>query len=143
MVFPRPLVTDQRRTWVAFFGVIGAWGSSYLFIRQALVTFTPFGLVATRFGVAAVLCAGVALLRKERFPTGAQFVALAVVGVMMMSGSNALTAWAQRTVSSGLAGVLHSLGSVWLAALGSLPGVLARVLPLSKQAYQWNLWQCH
>ncbi len=31
-----------------------------------------------------------------------------------------LTAFAQRTVSSGIAGVVHSLGSVWLAALGSL-----------------------
>jgi drug/metabolite transporter (DMT)-like permease len=111
----------ERRTWVAFIGVIVSWGSSYLFIRLALQSWNAYGLVATRFGLAAVLCWAIARVRGERFPRGSQLLALLVVGVMMMSGSNALTALAQRTVSSGLSGVVHSLGSVWLAALGALP----------------------
>jgi len=117
-------VSEHRRTWLAFFGVIAAWGSSYLFIRLALHAWQPLGLVATRFGVAGLLCALIARWRGETFPRGRQLAALLLVGVLMMSGSNALTAWAQRTVSSGLAGVMHSLGSVWLAAFGALPGVL-------------------
>ena len=117
----------QSRTWLAFFTVIAAWGSSYLFIRLAVASFTPVGLVMTRFGLAAALCALLAVARSERFPAGKVALRYALVGMMMMTGSNTLTAWAQRSVSSGITGVMHSLGSVWLAALGSLgafgPGV--------------------
>lgn len=108
------------RTWVAFFGVIAAWGPSYLFIRLAVASFTPMGLVATRFGLAALLCASLASLRRETFPRGWGALRFATVGVLMMAGSNALTAYAQQTVSSGIAGVVHSMSSIWLAALGSL-----------------------
>ncbi len=100
--------------------MIVAWGSSYLFIRLAITTWTPFGLVATRFGIAAVLCALIGRARGDAFPKGSAVLRFALVGVMMMSGSNALTAFAQRTVASGITGTVHALGSVWLAALGTL-----------------------
>ncbi len=104
--------------WLAFGGVVVAWGSSYLFIRLAIDSFTPFGLVASRFGAASVLCAGLGLLRRERFPRGREVPRLALLGVLMMSGSNALTAFAQATIPSGITGVVHSLSAVWLAAVG-------------------------
>jgi drug/metabolite transporter (DMT)-like permease len=106
------------RVWLAFAAVVIAWGSSYLFIRLAIGSFTPFGLVATRFFAAAVLCAVIGLLRKERFPRGREVGRLGLLGVMMMSGSNALTAYAQATVASGITSVFHSLSAVYLAALG-------------------------
>jgi drug/metabolite transporter (DMT)-like permease len=107
------------RTWLAFLGVIVAWGSSYLFIRISVTSFTPVGLVATRFGIAAVLCVVIARLRGETFPRGVVAWRFAAVGILMMAGSNSLTAYAQQTVSSGIAGVVHSLSSIWLAALAS------------------------
>lgn len=122
-------MTNRRRTWLAFIGVIVSWGSSYLFMRLALQSWTPFGLVATRFSIAAVICWAIARVRGEPFPRGGQFAAMLLVGTMMMSGSNALTAIAQRSVSSGLSGVVHSLGSVWLAALGSLPFIRGPAKP--------------
>ena len=108
----------SARVWLAFAGVVVAWGSSYLFIRLAIGSFTPFGLVASRFGAAALICALIGLVRGERFPRGSEVGRLALLGVMMMSGSNALTAYAQATVPSGIASVVHSLSAVWLAALG-------------------------
>ncbi len=108
------------RAWLAFITVIATWGSSYLFIRLAVASFTPFGLVLTRFSVAAAVCAAIAMMRGETFPRGKTALRFAIAGMMMMTGSNALTAFAQQTVSSGITGVMHSLSSVWLAALGSL-----------------------
>ncbi len=107
------------RVWLAFAGVVVAWGSSYLFIRLAIESFTPFGLVASRFCAAAILCGVIGRVRREQLPSGVQVWRLMLLGVMMMSGSNALTAFAQQTVASGIAGVIHSLSAVWLAALGS------------------------
>lgn len=112
--------TPPRTVWLAYFTVIAAWGSSYLFIKLAVHAFTPVGLVAVRFGLASILCALIGIARKEAFPDPTIAIRFALVGMLMMTGSNALTAWAQGSVSSGIAGVAHSLGSVWLAALGSL-----------------------
>ncbi len=128
----------QSRTWLAFLTVIASWGSSYLFIRLAVASFTPVGLVMTRFGLAAVICALIAVARNERFPTGMVALRYAAVGMMMMTGSNALTAWAQRYVSSGITGVMHSLGSVWLAALGSLGAFGPEVARTPRRAW-WGV----
>ena len=126
------------RTWFAFFTVIAAWGSSYLFIRLAVTSFTPVGMVMTRFGLASLLCAGIAVARHEVFPSGRIALRFATVGMMMMTGSNALTAFAQHTVSSGITGVVHSLGSVWLAALGSL-GAFGPDVPRTPRRAWWGV----
>ncbi|MDP1825200.1 MAG: EamA family transporter [Archangium sp.] len=128
----------KSRTWFAFFTVIAAWGSSYLFIRLAVASFTPVGLVMTRFGLASLLCAGIAIVRQERFPRGTVALRFATVGMLMMTGSNALTAFAQGSVSSGITGVVHSLGSVWLAALGSL-GAFGAELPRTPRRAWWGV----
>ncbi len=128
----------KSRTWFAFFTVIAAWGSSYLFIRLAVASFTPVGLVMTRFGLASVLCALIAVARQERFPRGVVALRYAIVGMMMMTGSNALTAFAQGSVSSGVTGVMHSLGSVWLAALGSL-GAFGADVPRTPRRAWWGV----
>jgi drug/metabolite transporter (DMT)-like permease len=128
----------QSRTWLAFFTVIAAWGSSYLFIRLAVASFTPVGLVMTRFGLASVLCALIAVARHERFPSGVVALRFAAVGMMMMTGSNALTAFAQGSVSSGVTGVMHSLGSVWLAALGSF-GAFGADVPRTPRRAWWGV----
>lgn len=108
------------RTWIAYLTLVASWGSSYLFIRLAVDSFTPVGMVLTRFSVAAGLCAFLSMLGGERWPTGRAALRFALVGVLMMSGSNALTAFAQQSVSSGIAGVVHSLSALWMAALGAL-----------------------
>lgn len=109
---------SPARVWLAFAAVIAAWGSSYLFIRLAIGSLNPFGLVASRFCMASLLCAGIAVWRRESFPRGTELRRNALLGVMLMSGSNALTAFAQATVASGVTAVVHSLSAVWLAALG-------------------------
>ncbi len=128
----------MRRTWLAFFTVVAAWGSSYLFIRLSLSSFTPFGLVAIRCAIASAICLGLALLRRERLPHGQQVARFALVGVLLMSGSNTLTAFAQRTVASGVTGVVHSLGSVWLASLGAL-GLWDPAAPRTPRDAWWGV----
>jgi len=131
-------VGNERRTWFAFFTVIAAWGSSYLFIRLAVASFTPTGLVFTRFGIASLVCVGIAVARGERFPRGPIAFRFGAVGILMMTGSNALTAFAQHTVASGITGVVHSLGSVWLAALGSL-GAFGSDVPRTPTRAWWGV----
>jgi drug/metabolite transporter (DMT)-like permease len=81
--------------------VIAAWGSSYLFIRMAVESFTPWGLVATRFGLAAVLCFAFARGRREIFPSRNHGLRFALSGILITG----------RTI---VGTILALLGVIWV-----------------------------
>ncbi|MEO5734796.1 MAG: EamA family transporter [Rubrivivax sp.] len=78
------------------------WGSTYLAIKWALVSFPPFFQMGTRFVAAGLLLGVFAALRGARWPTGAQWVTASVLGALMLGGGYGATALAQQHVGSGL-----------------------------------------
>ena len=78
------------------------WGSTYLAIKWALVSFPPFFQMGTRFVAAGLLLGAFARWRGARWPDrGAWFSAL-VLGALMLGGGYGATALASASVSSGL-----------------------------------------
>ena len=78
------------------------WGSTYLAIKWALVSFPPFFQMGTRFLAAGGLLMAWMLLRGARLPTRAGWISALVLGALMLGGGYGATAVAQTTVSSGL-----------------------------------------
>ena len=84
------------------------WGSTYLAIRLALVSFPPFFQMGTRFLVAGVLLMGWVLWRRSRtagaapLPTPRQWRNALVIGTLMLGGGMGLTASAEQHIGSGL-----------------------------------------
>ena len=101
--------------WLAYLTVAVVWGSTYFAIALGLESFTPYGMVAVRFSVAAVLALAVGRLRREPWPPLREAGHLMVVGALLLGGSNALVSYAELHVSSGLAAVLAALVPLWLA----------------------------
>ncbi|WP_026852569.1 EamA family transporter [Geothrix fermentans] len=101
--------------WLAYLTVAVVWGSTYFAIALGLESFTPYGMVAARFSVAAVLALGLGRLRREPLPPMKEVGHLMVVGALLLGGSNALISWAELHVSSGLAAVFAALVPLWLA----------------------------
>jgi len=101
--------------WLAYLTVAVVWGSTYFAIALALPTFTPYGLVAARFSVAAVLALGLGRLRREAWPPPRECGHLMVVGALLLGGSNALVSYAELHVSTGLVAVMAALVPLWLA----------------------------
>ncbi|WP_243302710.1 EamA family transporter [Geothrix oryzisoli] len=101
--------------WLAYLTVAVVWGSTYFAIALGLESFTPYGMVAARFSVAAVLALGLGRLRRESWPAAKEVGHLMIVGALLLGGSNALITWAELQVSSGLAAVLAALVPLWLA----------------------------
>lgn len=78
------------------------WGSTYLAIKWALVSFPPFWQMGTRFVAAGLVLALWAGSRGAAWPTVQQWLSAAVLGTLMIGGGYGATAVAQTSVGSGL-----------------------------------------
>jgi drug/metabolite transporter (DMT)-like permease len=78
------------------------WGSTYLAIRFALVSFPPFFQMGTRFLTAGLLLIAWMLLRRAPWPDARQWRNALIVGALMLGGGMGGTAFAEQTVASGL-----------------------------------------
>jgi drug/metabolite transporter (DMT)-like permease len=87
----------------ALFATWIVWGSTYLAIKIALPGFAPFVLMGSRFLVAGLLLLLVALARGTPFPSFLEWRSAFTVGTLLLVGGAGGTAFAERSVASGLA----------------------------------------
>ncbi|HJW09054.1 MAG TPA: EamA family transporter [Holophagaceae bacterium] len=100
--------------WLCYVIVSLVWGSTYLAIALGLESFTPYGMVALRFGSAGLVALLIARLRREPLPMKADLLPLMLTGALMLSGSNTLVTWSEQHVSSGVAAIVCALVPVFL-----------------------------
>jgi drug/metabolite transporter (DMT)-like permease len=104
------------------------WGSTYLAIRYALLSFPPFFQMGTRFLTAGLLLLVFMLLRGEKLPTVSQWRNALIVGTLMLAGGMGLTAVASQSIGSGLVAtfiaVVPMMVSGWGLLWGKRPGRL-------------------
>jgi len=81
------------------------WGSTYLAIRFALVSYPPFLLGALRMSLAGALMYAVLRARGERAPTAKQWRTLFVLSIFMVLLSNGFVNLAETEVTSGIAAI--------------------------------------
>ena len=93
------------------------WGSTYLAIKWALVSFPPFYQMGTRFLVAGALLAAWLTWRGSRWPDRREWINATVLGSLMLGVAYGLTAVAEVSVSSGLVVVFIAIGPALQAAM--------------------------
>lgn len=98
------------------------WGSTYLAIRVALVSYPPFLMAGVRF-----LCAGASLFAFLRWrgmaaPTRTQWINAAITGTLLLGLGNGLVCYAEQSVASGLAAVAIAAMPLFAAVFGGLYG---------------------
>jgi drug/metabolite transporter (DMT)-like permease len=86
------------------------WGSTYLAIKWALISFPPFHQMGTRFLVAGALLAAWVRWRGGRWPRRDEWFSATVLGTLMLAVGYGLTAVAEQTVSSGLVVAFIAIG---------------------------------
>jgi len=92
---PPLVVACVAATWIV-------WGSTYLAIKFALVSFPPFFQMGTRFLTAAVILLIWTRSRGYAMPTRRQWRNALIVGALMLGGGMGGTAYSEQTVASGL-----------------------------------------
>ena len=78
------------------------WGSTYLAIRFALLSFPPFFQMGTRFLLAGGLLMGWAAFRGQKLPNGREWRNAFAIGSLMLGGAMGLLATAAQHIGSGL-----------------------------------------
>ena len=104
--------------WIAYATVALVWGSTYFSIAIGIESFTPYGLMASRFTLGAVLALLVGRLQGEPLPTRRNLPHLALVGAFLLAGANSLVAVSETYLSSGVAAILSALVPLGLALWG-------------------------
>ena len=89
------VITCLAATWII-------WGSTYLAIKFALVSFPPFYQMGSRFLVAGLLLIAWLKLRGRPLPTLIEWRNAGVLGALMLVAGMGLTAYSEQTVASGL-----------------------------------------
>lgn len=93
------------------------WGSTYLAIKWALISFPPFYQMGTRFIAAGVLLALWMRWRGATWPDGREWINATILGALMLGGGYGLTALAEVSVSSGLVVAFIAVGPALQAAM--------------------------
>ncbi|HYW55410.1 MAG TPA: drug/metabolite exporter YedA [Polaromonas sp.] len=98
------------------------WGSTYLAIRFALVSFPPFFQMGTRFLLAGALLMTWVVVRKHKLPTLRAWRNAFIVGSLMLGGGLGLVASAEVHIGSGLIAAFIAVVPIMVSAWGFLLG---------------------
>jgi drug/metabolite transporter (DMT)-like permease len=99
----------DRRTWAAFGALAGIWGSSFLFIKVAVVEVHPAYVALGRMGCGAATLLVILVVMRHRLPRGPRLWGhLSVAALAMNTVPFTLFAYGEQYVSSILAGMLNA-----------------------------------
>ena len=85
------------------------WGSTWLFIKLGLDDLPPFTFAGIRFVIASAILFAIIKARRLSLPrTRADWILLAVTGVLSFSLNYGLLFWGEQYISSGLAALLQA-----------------------------------
>jgi len=107
------------------------WGSTYLAIKFALLSFPPFFQMGTRFLFAGVVLMAWMRWRGAAWPSRTQWRNALIVGTLMLGGGMGGTAYAEVSVGSGLVVAFIAVVPLMIAALNRLYGVKPAGLELA------------
>ena len=96
--------------WGLLMALVALWGSSFLLVRVSLDAFTPVAVTAGRLLIGAGVLVLLLVMTRRRVPGGMRawvfFAAMAIVGNALPFF---LIAWGQRSIPSGLTGILMAV----------------------------------
>ena len=107
------------------------WGSTYLAIKFALLSFPPFFQMGTRFVFAGAVLMAWMRWRGAAWPTRTQWRNALLVGSLMLGGGMGGTAYAEVTVGSGLVVAFIAVVPLMIAALNLFYGLKPTRLELA------------
>jgi drug/metabolite transporter (DMT)-like permease len=106
------------------------WGSGFLWIKLALTGLSPVHLTLVRCALGALTLLGLAFAARQRLPRDRRTWARLIVAAFFCNALPfALFSIAERTVDSGVAGVMNATTPLWSLLIGVALGTERRLNP--------------
>lgn len=113
----------KLRIWVALIALYISWGLTYLAIRFAVQTMSPFLMAGTRFLIAGGVLYALRRAMGDKPPKRIEWRSAAIVAFFLLIGGNGGLTWAEQYVPSGIAALLVGSAPLWMALIDALrPG---------------------
>lgn len=94
------------------------WGSSFMFLKIALVELSPFLIVFSRLVISAIFLTIVCKWRKLQFPqTPTTWLSLGFLGVINTAAPFLLISWAQQHIDTATASILNATSPIFVMIL--------------------------
>lgn len=114
---------DRALAYAAFAVVCIVWGTTYLAIRIAVTTMTPFLLTGARFLFGGVVLFIIAKLHGDTIPRDRRVLGDVILcGVLMVAIGNLSVIWAEQWVPSGMAALFVGTAPFWATVIELLRG---------------------
>jgi len=109
---------DRALAYAAFAVVCVVWGTTYLAIRIAVTTMTPFLLTGARYLFGGLVLFIVAKLHGDSIPRDRRVLGdLVLCGALMVAVGNLTVVWAEQWVPSGFAALFVGTAPFWAALI--------------------------
>lgn len=109
---------NRPLAYAAFAIVCVVWGTTYLAIRVAVTTMTPFLLTGARYLFAGIVLFIVAKIHGDVIPRGRRVLGEVVLcGVLMVAIGNLTVVWAEQWVPSGFAALFVGTAPFWVVLM--------------------------
>lgn len=120
----------DARAWILFAAMAVLWGMPYLFIKQAVDSYSPASVVAGRTLLGAVLLLPFALRQGALRPAFGKIGWVLAFGAIEMAGPFLLLGHAEQTLPSGLTGLLVATVPLFAALIAFGGGDRAVLKPV-------------
>jgi drug/metabolite transporter (DMT)-like permease len=107
------LRAPKKAVYAALCAIYVLWGATYLGMMVAIETLPPFLMASLRFLAAGAIL--YALMRPRERPTRRQWASAFVIGAFLLVGGNAVVAWSETRIDSGVAALIIATIPLWLA----------------------------
>ncbi len=122
-----PMKHPSRVALVAGFAAVYLiWGSTFLAIRFAVATIPAFFMAAARHTTAGIVLYAYARVRGAARPTRREWRNAAIIGALLLAGSNGVVSLAESRVASGPAALIVASVPLWMLLLSA---AMARRFP--------------
>lgn len=112
----------SARGWLLYGAMALLWGVPYLFIKEAVDSYSPAAIVAGRTLLGALVLLPLALHRRALAPALRAWPWVLAFGAIEMAGPFVLLGHAEQTLSSGLTGLLVATVPLFAALIALLRG---------------------
>lgn len=115
-------MNSESRYWSALFALgVLCWGTSFFWIKIALLEIGPFEIVSLRLLICSLLLWMFVLLGRRRVPSGAGVIAkLIVVGIVSMTLPFLFVCVAETRITSSVAGIINGTAPLFTMVLAAV-----------------------